>query len=68
MHSESAFQVFDRSTKNIVGLSLSTVEKSTSEKQLTVLACMLTNTHKVTIDLDNFLETLVKAYVKVAEI
>lgn len=33
-----------------------------------MLACLLTNTHKVTIDLYNFLEILMKVYIKVAEI
>lgn len=33
-----------------------------------MLACLLTNTHKVSIDLYNFLEVLMRAYMKVAEI
>ena len=70
VHSESAFEVFDKSTKNTecVVFPLQQCKKSTSENWLVMLACLLTNTHKVTIDLYNFLEILMEVYIKVAEI
>lgn len=70
VHPESAFEVFDRSTKNIacVVFPLQHFKKGTSENWLVMLLSLLTNSHKVTIDLYNFLEIFMKVYLKVDEI
>lgn len=73
VHSDSSFEVMQmgRSPKNTeyVVFLLQECKTSTSEKYWWVIfECLLTKTHKVTIDLYNFLETLMNAYVEVAEI